>query len=81
MVFEMETSLLIGELFGVLEAQIGPVERAAFEIAVSDDPEFIFDGINSSQGVGSPFAPGIDDQSGGEAFTGRGRDKRVEMRF
>ena len=63
MLFEMEAFLLIGELFGVLEAEIGPFKRATFEVAVSDDTEFILDGINGSQGVGSPFAAGIDDES------------------
>ena len=63
MLFEMETFLLIAELFRVLEAQIGPIERAVFEVAVSDDAEFIFDGVDGSQGVGSPFAAGINDES------------------
>ena len=63
MVFEMEASLLVGELFGILETQVGPVKRAAFEVAVSDDTEFIPDGIDGSQGVGPPFAAGVNDES------------------
>ena len=41
MIFEVEPSLFIGELFRRLYAQVGPFKWAVFKVAEADDSEFI----------------------------------------